>query len=499
MTPRNGGQKPQRSKVLALWSSGREVPMPHSLEAERAVLGALMINPDGLADVVSIIQPGDFYRDNHNTIYDLLLRMSDAGKPIEMVSVVEQAMLEGIQEEVGGITYVSSLSDDIPSTENIAHYATLVREYAERRALLQESATIAMRLQHDGCSASEARSELARAADAGEAADARTGTVTSILSGIGLKLASEASGASRLYIPTGIATLDDSPHFGGLTTQGVTLIIAASSMGKTSLLNRFALGSAWSGYRVMIHGTETNVERRTRDLLFSLAGVSTRAWGVKTAARARIKAMGGRHLPFEEDIQAMSARIQRAEEELSRLPPIEVSGAGQTVEQVARTARRLRRRGELDVLFADYLQDFVPSPGMRDKKDNAAHVSMVLKNLSAELTIPVVVGAQRRDEMTLTINEKTTMSDLIPQMKDVQHTSGAFQDAEEVYALYRADYYIDRYKDTGAHFGEPGILYVVARKLRSGMMASYGLEFTGPSKWVGDRPDEWAFGDEVME
>ncbi|MEC8424470.1 MAG: DnaB-like helicase N-terminal domain-containing protein, partial [Myxococcota bacterium] len=114
--------------------SGRGIP--HSREAERAVLGGLMLDPERMGTVSEHVAVDDFYAEAHQRLFELMTAMSDRGEPTEMVAVVEAITRAGLQDSVGGIAYVSSLPDDVPATANLDFYAGIVRDRAIERRLL---------------------------------------------------------------------------------------------------------------------------------------------------------------------------------------------------------------------------------------------------------------------------------------------------------------------------------------------------------------------------
>ena len=120
--------------------------LPQSLEAERAVLGGLMIDPERVLSVAERLAPDDFYREAHKKLFRLMVEMAERGEPTEMVAVVERIVAAGRADEFGGLSYVSSLPDSVPSTENLEYYAGVVRDRALRRRLIVGAQDIAGRV-----------------------------------------------------------------------------------------------------------------------------------------------------------------------------------------------------------------------------------------------------------------------------------------------------------------------------------------------------------------
>ena len=487
--------------------------LPHSLEAERAVLGGLMLDADDADAVTALLGAEDFYREAHGALFDLLVEMREAGEPLEMLAVVEKIDAAGRGAEMGGLPYVSSLPDNAPSTENVRYYAEQIAELAERRRLLlglEDAGDTLRRGQTTAEAAAEALLELAEPRRA-SAVDA-TAHVGVVVASVAEEIAAEAAGEREIYFASGIGDLDEQPGFHGISREGVTLVIGQSGMGKTSVLNRLALGLSYNGHQVLLYGTETSKRRRTKDLIFALAGVDMSRWTERCNARARMRkaTAAGAHglhggLPYEEWVQTSQARLVWAQGELSQLP-LEVCDSGWTIDRLCAHVRRRRRQGRVDAVIADYLQDFVFSRAVEQKTAaQVAYTSKTFKNLCAQTGLPGVIGSQRSGEKELKIRPYNPRRDgdrppghpyLIPQMHDAQWASAAFQDAEEVLSLYRPFYFADRYAEHHATnpFNWDCDLHdikIVCRKRRVGGMAEWHVPFDAPCKWVGSRPPAW--------
>lgn len=297
------------------------------------------------------------------------------------------------------------------------------------------------------------------------------------------RLEGERDGSIAPIIPSGIPEWDGDEHFLGISTEGLTLILGASGMGKTSVINRLAYGMAARGTPILLHGTETTAQRRTIDIAFALANVGRRQW----IQACRDQDGEWLHRAWDNIFQAL--------DKISRLP-LRISGSGATVEQVAARARAMHGQGRLGALIVDFLQDFVFSPGVRgDKVVQVGHASQTLKDLSAHLDVPVVAGAQVSGEKGGGIGNKKAVGDRRPEMWDVQWSSKAHQDSEEVFALYRADFYAEMHPNPQDFYehtpnaGNPGVIEVISRKRRSGAKTTLELVFDVPSKWVGARTE----------
>ena len=392
---------------------------PHP--SERTILGNIL--NEGDCNYLSTLEldSSHFLDRRHAELMKLLKRRYRAGKTLDMPSVCAELLTSENRDAYGGLAYVSSLPEFADSGLNMTKHVLQVRRRKDRFTLHRK---------------------LSRTAE-------------------------------ELW--------DNHQDFAGLSTQGVTLILAASGMGKTTMLNRLAVGLLSEGKKVHLVGTETTSSRRLQDLAFSLAKVDQRKWARLTRTIKELKDRGETDGFIAKEIALSRMRLDHALDWLHD-QPLHITGSGSTVEQIISTTHRLKERGAVDVVLVDYLQDIADSSGLGvrlgDRVQQVGHKSQQLKHLAATLSLPVVVGAQ-------VSNEKQGRNvDPRPAMHSCQWSSSAHQDAETVYALYRDDYYRDRYPDW-TPIGEAGVVEVITRKQRVGRMAKLALSFDGPTRWIG--------------
>ena len=454
-------------------------PRPMPSHSERSIIGCVMLHPH-IMDTIAI-RPDDFADDRHIHTWQVMMGRHSMGLPLDMLSVVEGMEDAALIAKVGGLCYLSSHGDVACIEPNLEYQIRQMKERTRRINLIREL---------DQCSATL----IAGDSTSLEIATRISNSASGVLADTGVSvsrrlrhqhndLMEEATGQREVYIRTGIPSWDNHSLFGGLSTEGVTLILGASGMGKTTLLNRYVVGLLSLGTPVYLHGSETSEDRRLRDLTFSLAGVDGRAWAQLTRGLAELKARGEYDLEIYREVEGMVAQLEQAQAWLDD-KPLFITGAGRSVEQVTAYARQLHRRYPGLVVVVDYLQDLADTiaPGVRvgDRIQQVSHKSGKLKHLAATIRRPVVVGAQVSGE------KGGPGLDPRPELWDVQWSSTAHQDAEEVYALFRADYYRERDPNTRIQ-GEPGIVEVIARKRRTGRLATLSLDWDGPSKWIGER------------
>lgn len=454
------------------------VQPPYNADAERSILGCMLLEPDAIPEIGAQLQPEDFYGEAHQKLFRLLVQMHARGEAVDLMLVDQRIRELGLTDEVGGVTYVHSLPDNVPAAAGLRHYRDLVVRHASARDVMRVSQEVTqLASAGDADSLAQAEALLARGPEALQRLQAREVVLAAdVIGDIQRRLGKIANGDLAVYLPTGLWEWDQHDDFGGVSSEGVTLVIAASGMGKTTVLNSLAVTLAARGAKVYAHGTETSPERRVGDMAAALANVDRRAW-VQWQRSDRDRLWG---------------QVNRMNDALTYLAglPLRVTGAGLTVEQVCSRARNLHRLGQCDVVVVDYLQDFRRSTGDGLRADRGAqvdHASATLKELAAELSIPVIVGAQVSGEKQgVPTGPKAPAP--IPQMYDVQWSSKAHQDAEEVYALYRDDYYADRFGEEWSPKGPPGVIEVYARKRRTGRLGKLALDFSVPGKWAGTRP-----------
>ena len=394
-------------------------------------------------------------------------------------------MDERLAPSVGGMSYVFSLGDNPPLAASVDWYANYVREAHEKRSMIHIFTDLRTRAEA-GEDASALRDRLeshVKSMDGSK--DPTVQQSKDLVPKLRSRMLREYNGESSRYLPTGIKVWDRSDDWLGIRSEGITLFLGRSGMGKTTVINSLALNMANIGFNVYMHGTETSTLDRVETMVFSLAGVDSKLW----SAMCRWKADYGLNGESETTMRRMNRNLEHAMRRIQRLS-LQTSGSGKTVEQIASKARWLRRLGKLDVMFVDYLQDFEHSASatgikVGDQVSQTRYVSRSLKDLSAELGIPIVVGAQ-------VSGEKTTSTERVrPQMHDVQWSSGAHQDAEEVYAVNRGDYWSTRLGndyDPVKH-GVTGNIEIIARKRRVGTLSKLELSFDGPTKWIGPKWD----------
>ena len=443
--------------------------MTTDFNPERSVLGCYLLRPDYAR--VGRLEPQHFLAERHRRLFELIRD----GIGVDRDTIL-CALLDGAHEdEVGGIAYVGEHLDYTPAVAGVEYYEQIViRRYRTHQLGLMAAKVEEARRDGEPVDdiLDQTRLEL-RQLEVQGAELSQTPTRDAL--DFSEQIDRESRGESSVYLRTGWSAWDDSPEWLGLCSEGVHLVLARSSMGKTSFINSLAVSMADIGYRVALHGTETSAAVRNRAIIFGMAGVDGRKWGamVRLARASTITDDERQYL------DEMRGRLDQAASERAELP-LQITGSGVTVERVAADIRRKHARG-LDVVFVDYLQNLPQSLAARSEMQaQVMHKSSALAELSAELHIPIVVAAQ--------VSGEKEGKHSIPEVWDCQWASQAHQDAEVVYALDGGHYWAGRLGSAydPARHGAEDELTVWARKVRDGRIGvKLALAWNGRRRWVG--------------
>lgn len=428
---------------------------------ERQVMAACLTFPDDLDGLA--FTADDLADERHRLIWKTVERLRTKGLACDGVAVIQHLVdFPDHVERCGGLSYMHDLLSTPAPTR--LYLDRLCRTLRLRKA----TADVSRRLHEGGTEATEA--ELGSVAEiAGRVAREaltlaeRAAAPVSHAAEVDRVLDSMLSSGGGWTIQTGLDDLDR--VLGGLSSQGVTLVLAQSGHGKTSLCNRLTIGLCEQGRYVYLHGTETTTERRRGDLLSAMARVPKRN--------------GFDALQAGQQLHDAAMRL--------RAYTVEVSGCGLVVDEVCARARQLHNAGRLDALLVDYVQDLPRAKG--DRSDTLEHImrcSQTLKDLAAELAIPVVVFAQAKKPENLDAAAKQPR----PGMWDAQWASKLAQDAEEVWCLYlEAKNRLEWGEDWTTRCKHPGSaeqIEIIRRKGRDAAEGTACLSWHGPTKWIGD-------------
>jgi replicative DNA helicase len=426
--------------------------LPQSLEAERAVFGGLMLAPKECLVIAETLKPDDFYQESHATLFALMVGMAEANQPTEMVAVIDRVNSSGMAEAVGGLTYVATLSNDIPSTQNIEYYASIVSKRAIARRLIQGVQEIEQQARTGG-------SELDELLDF---AEKTVFDVTQQSSTQDWERLSEVVDRSFLEIqarsakgsgevtgtPTGFMDLDR--LLAGLHKTDLLILAARPAMGKTALALNICLNAAHHGAGVGVFSLEMGREQLATRLLCTQGRVN--AGSVRTGQLNK-----DRDWP----------RLTEAAEILYNLPLYIDDTPGLTITQIRSKARRLKQKNpDLGLICVDYIGLMGTNDPRASRERQVALCSMGLKNLAKELDVCVLGLSQLNRGVEMRDNKR-------PRLSDFRESGAIEQDADTIMFIYRDDYYNP---DSSP---EPGVAEVIVGKQRSGQTGTIKLAFQG--------------------
>jgi len=420
---------------------------PHSIEAESSLLGALLLDNTSIDRVVDLVSAADLYRFEHRTTFEAVIELIDAGKPADVVTVFEHLQARGKADEAGGLVYLNALAQYVPSAANIRRYAEIVRDRADRRALLA-NVHRAHELAGDGeLTYPAALAEVQALFDAPDR-DAKVREATAVgdlVDSLVVRINDLAHGLIAPGISTGFEALDR--FLGGLKPGRQIVIAARPSVGKTSLATAIAMAAAKAGHPAAVF----SMEMPTADLMERL---------VACLGRVSLAQLSIGRLNAEE-----WSRLTEAAEALRTLPLHIDDTPALGLADLRSRARRLKRQCGVQLLVLDYLQLAAPSTRRQDagRHHQIEELSRGLKVLAKQLGLTTVVLSQLNREV-----EKRTSGR--PVLADLKESGAIEEDADVVILL----------SDTGAttSAGHKVIRADVAKN-RSGPKGELFLAFDG--------------------
>jgi replicative DNA helicase len=422
--------------------------LPQSIEAEKSVLGAILLENSAINRAQELLAEGDFYREPHRLLFKVMSDLSERATPIDPVTVKEELARSGKLESVGGPAYIASLLDGVPHSSNVEHYAKIVKEKSILRRLIQAGGEMVR-------NAYEAAQDVDEILDRSErlvfeiAQDQmRSGFVPMrVIADQSLKTIERLSEHRELVtgLPTGFPTLNEMTS--GLQPSDLVIIAARPGMGKTSFaLNIAQHAAAREGRRVGVFSLEMSREQLFLRLLTGQARVD--------AHRLRTGRLGREEW----------ARLTAAFGELSGMPISIDDTAGTGVMEMRAKSRRLKMEQGLDLLIIDYLQLMRGRGRFENRNQEISEISRSLKELAKELHLPVIAISQ------LSRAPEQRGSDRRPQLSDLRESGAIEQDADVVMFIYREEVY----KPTEENRGRAQIIIA---KQRNGPIGTIDLAF----------------------
>jgi replicative DNA helicase len=426
-----------------------EIPLPNSLEAERSVLGAVLLDNQALNRAQELLHPEDFFREAHRTIWQAMAGLSERCVPIDLVTLREELDRGGLLETIGGPAYLASLVSGLPRTAHVGHYAEIVKQKSISRRLAESAARIERAALRDDKDPETLLDEAERAIFEIAGQRIRTGLIPMphIAEEALVKIEEHAEREDSISgIPTGFEQLDDLTS--GLQPSDLIIVAARPSMGKTSLcLNLAQYAAAHHGRSVGVFSLEMD----RRQLFIRMLCAEARLDSHKLR-RGRLK---------RKDWDTLMEAFRRLTE--TDIWVDDTAGLG--ILEMRAKARRLKAEHGLDLVIIDYLQ-LMRGHGRYDSRQaEISDISRSLKELAKELEVPVVALSQ----LSRAPEQRTGSHK--PQLSDLRESGAIEQDADVVLFIYRPDLY--RPDDPEVQ----GLAEIIIGKNRNGPVGMIQLAF----------------------
>lgn len=429
---------------------------PHSVEAEQSVLGGLLLESAALDKIIDLISDSDFYRQEHRLIYRQIVRLSEQAKPVDVITVAEALENAGELGKAGGLPYLGSLAQNVPSAANIRRYGEIVRERSIMRKLVEVGSEIAGSAYNPtGRDAAqlldEAERKVFEIAEAGSKGKQGFFSMPPLLTQVverietlyGRENHSEVTGIS-----TGFVDLDRKTS--GLQPGDLIIVAGRPSMGKTAFSVNIAENIALDGKPVAIYSMEMGAAQLVMRMLGSVGRLNQH--DLRTG-----------HLQDDD-----WGRLTHALGRLNDAPVfIDETPGLSALELRARSRRLHRQQGELGLIVVDYLQLMSGNAGKasENRATEISEISRSLKALAKELHVPVIALSQLNRSLEQRPNKRPVMSDL--------RESGAIeQDADLILFIYRDEVYNPDSPDKGK-------AEIIIGKQRNGPIGMVPVAFRG--------------------
>ncbi|HCC44159.1 MAG TPA: replicative DNA helicase [Gammaproteobacteria bacterium] len=424
---------------------------PHSIEAERSVLGGLMLDDNAWDAVSERVSSQDFYRSDHRMIFRCMADLVERNQPLDIITISESLEAAGELENIGGLAFISDLASSIPTTTNINAYATIVRERATVRGLISVAHEIADSGFNPGGRTSE---ELINEAEAKvfKISDDRPNvggpeSVRPLLTKAveRIDLLYQTKGALT-GVSTGFRDLDEITS--GLQASDLIIVAGRPSMGKTAFMMNMAESAVISGgHPVLVFSMEMPADSLVLRMLSSLGRIDQ--------SKIRTGQLGDDDWPRLTSAVTLLNDKSLFIDDTPALTPGEIR---------SRARRVAREHGDLGMIVIDYLQLMQTATAVENRAGEISEISRSLKAIAKEFGCPVIAGSQLNRGLEQRPDKRPVMSDL--------RESGAIeQDADVIIAIYRDEVY---HEDA-----EKGIAEVIILKQRNGPIGKKKLAFAG--------------------
>ena len=391
---------------------------PHNLDAEKSVLGAILIDEDSLVNVIGILKPDDFYEPSHRLIFGAMLSLYEENRSVDLLTTSDILKNRKQLTEVGGSSYLSSLTNYVTTSAHLIDYAEIVATSATRRRLIAASGAIAEYGFDEESNINEliakAESEIFNVSENEAKGDLIKLSDIILDSFERINELHKNKGALR-GIPTGWRDLDNMTA--GLQKSDLIILAARPAMGKTTLVTNLAYNVAKiSKKAVLIFSLEMGKEQLFDRMLADAAGVD--AWNIRSG-----------NLSSEDFI-----KISEAMNEMDSSPIYIDDASGLSPLELRTKARRIAHHEDIGLIVIDYLQLMQGNRKNNNRVEEVSEISRALKMVAKELNVPVVALSQLSRAVESRDSKK-------PQLSDLRESGSIEQDADMVMFIHRPGYY----------------------------------------------------------
>jgi replicative DNA helicase len=412
--------------------------LPHNIEAEQGLLGALLVDNRPLERIVDFLKPEHFYAPAHQRIYDAILILTDRGQTPTPVTLKNYFENDEDLTHVGGTQYLAELAASVISVANVPDYARTIYDLFLRRELI----TLGEDIVNDSFSHTidrnailmieETENRLFNLAESGEIRGGFTTLRDSVLTAIELAQKAYKTQGHITGVTTGLRDIDQ--KLGGLHPSDLLILAGRPSMGKTALVTNIAFNAAQKyaetggkeGAIVGFFSLEMSADQLATRILSDKSGISSDA-----IRKGQIKDNDFRH-------------FVEASQQLSQIPLHIDDTPAQSIAAIRTRARRLKRKSGLGLLVIDYLQ-LLHGTGAKQGRDNRvieiSEITRGLKAIAKDLGIPVIALSQ----LSRAVEQR---EDKRPQLSDLRESGSIEQDSDVVMFVYREQYYLERSEPT---------------------------------------------------
>ena len=390
---------------------------PQNLEAEKSVLGGILLDNQAMQRISEILQEGDFYRDAHRKIFQCMVELFEKSEPVDLITLTEEVSQKSWLKGVGGAVYLATLVDEIPTAANIEYYARIIKE----KSILRQVIEAGTRIARDGYEEPE---------DAVDFLDKSEQTILEISRRQQRKgfvpirdiLQKTFHSIEELYqkkgmitgVPTGFIEFDQKTS--GLQRSDLIIIAGRPSMGKTALALNISRNVAVKGVPVAVYSLEMSKEQLAIRLL---------------CAEGKIDGQKLRTGYFK---KTDWKKLTTAADALSRAPLFIDDSPGMTVREMRGKARQMKLEQDIGLLVVDYLQLMQGSGRVENRVQEISEISRSLKQLAKELDIPVLALSQLNRGVE-------SRPDKRPILADLRESGAIEQDADVIAFVYREEFY----------------------------------------------------------